>query len=742
MSAVTKVSRRSFLQTTGLAGSALVLGVRTSWSSLAPIPGLRAGSNGFEPNVWVSIGEDGVVQLIVHRQELGQGARTACCMLLAEELEVDLKDVKVVQALGDPKYGNQSTGGSTTVRLNWLPLRRAGAAAREMLVEAAARRWGVPAVECLTESGVVLHGPDRLTYGELAVDAAVLPVPDEPQLKDAADFGLIGTPQRLIDTEDMVRGAAVYGYDIDLPGLLIASVERSPVPKGSISSYDAEAARAVRDVVEVIELEPNATDLTNAGIAVLASNTWAAMRGREALKVRWEPGPLATETTEDRRTELEAITSRPGTVGRSAGDIDAAERAAERVIEAAYYAPYAVHAMMEPPVATARVEGERCEVWSSTQAPQWTAREVAGALGIPARNVDVHVPLVGGAFGRKSKPDYAVEAALLARQSGRPVKVVFTREDEIRHAFYHPESYQLLRATVDAQGHPTGWMHRSAFPAIGWTFPEGGATPSGQEMTLGLTTMPYRFPNVRIEVGKVPSSVRIGWMRSVCNIFHARAVQCFMDEVAHELGRDPVEFHMAMLGEPRILTLDGSEDEIPYDTDRPQFPYDTGRLKAVGEAAAEMAGWGRSLPARQGLGFAMHYSFYSYVAMVAHVSVSSEGELTVRRVDCALDCGPVVNPDAVEAQIQGAIAMGLTLVKYGKITLRDGAVEQSNFHDYEVIRTTEMPEVNVRIVETGTVPTGIGEPGVPAFIPAVLNAIYAATGKRIRDLPLAGQDLG
>jgi isoquinoline 1-oxidoreductase beta subunit len=688
----------------------------------------------FEPNVFVAIGEDGVVQLTVHRTEMGQGGKTACCMLLAEELDVDIADVRVVQALADPKYGRQATSGSTTVRLNWVPLRRAGAAAREMLVEAAARRWGVAASDCRTESGTVIHGPDRLSYGEVAAEAAELTVPSRPRLKAPEDFKIIGTPQRLLDTEDMVRGQAVYGYDIELPGLLIASIERSPVPKGSVRSFDATAARAVRDVVDVVELEANSTGLTNAGVAVLATNSWAAIQGRAALEIEWEPGPLATETSDARRVELERIAAEPGRIALDEGDFDGAMEGADRVIEATYFAPYAVHAMMEPPACTARVEGDRCEVWSATQGPQWTTREVAGALGIPTENVAVHVTLLGGGFGRKSKPDYAVEAAVLARETGRPVKVLWTREDEIRHGFYRAESYQVLRATLDGEGTPTGWFHRTVFPGIGWSFPEGGLPPSDGELSQGLTTMPYRFPNIRLESAGAPASVRIGWLRSVCNTFHAHAIQSFMDELAHELGRDPFDFQMELLGAPRIL-VDEDDPNSPY-------PYDTGRLRAVGEAAAEMAGWGRAMPERRGLGFAMHFSFNSYAAMVADVSVSRNGELTVHQVDVAIDCGPAVNPDAVEAQMQGAVAMGLSLAKYGKITLRDGAVEQGNFNDYPVVRMSEMPKVNLRIIQTGTVPTGIGEPGVPPTMPAIANAIFAATGKRIRDLPLAGQDLG
>lgn len=734
MSAVTKVSRRSFLQTTGLAGSALILGVRTGRAAFPSAAGGNGGTPVFEPNVFVAIGEDGVVQLTVHRTEMGQGGKTACCMLLAEELDVNIADVRVVQALADPKYGRQATSGSTTVRLNWEPLRRAGAAAREMLVEAAALRWGVSAADCRTESGAVLHGSDRLTYGELAAEAADLPVPARPVVKQPADFKVIGTPVRLLDTEDFVRGRAVYGYDIELPDLLVGSVERSPVPKGSVRRFDATAARAVPGVEAVIQLAPNATGLTNAGVAVLATNTWAAMQGRAALDIEWEPGPLATENTGSRRGELERIAAEAGRVAREEGDFGAAAAAADRIIEASYYAPYAVHAMMEPPACTARVDGDRCEVWSATQGPQWTAREVAGALGIPLDNVAVHVTLVGGGFGRKSKPDYAVEAALLAREAGRPVKVVFTREDEIRHGFYRAESYQVLRATLDADGVPTGWLHRSVFPGISWAFPEGGAPPSDGELDQGLTTMPYRFPNLRLEAAGATSSVRIGWMRSVCNTFHAQAVQSFMDELAHELGRDPFEFQMEMLGAPRIL--------VSEDNPNSPYPFDTGRLRTVGEAAAEMAGWGRSMPDRRGLGFAMHFSFNSYAAMVADVSVSQAGELKVHQVDVAIDCGPAVNPDAVEAQMQGAVAMGLSLARYGRITLRDGAVEQGNFDDYPVVRMSEMPKINLRILQGNDVPTGIGEPGVPPTMPAVTNAIFAATGRRIRDLPLAGQDLG
>jgi isoquinoline 1-oxidoreductase beta subunit len=732
--AVRKISRRDFLRTTGLSGSALVLGVHTGLAQTF-LAGPDAAT-GFEPNVFISIDEAGTVRLTVHRSEMGQGVRTSCAMLVAEELDVAWDDVEIVQATGDPKYGPQHTSGSRSIRTQWKPLRTAGAAAREMLVAAAAASWGVPAVECRTEDSRVFHPPSgrRLGYGELVAKAATLPVPENPRLKSPDEFRIIGRSMTVVDVSDMVQGKAVYGWDVALPGMLYASIERSPTVRGRAQGYDAAAARAVKGVVDVIELEANATGLTDNSVAVVAENTWAALKGRQALKVRWEHGPLPAETSADYAAELEEIGTRPGRVVREEGDFEAALAEADRVIEASYRGPYLVHAPMEPPAVTARVEGSRCEVWTPTQAPQWTRREVAAVLGIAEENVTVNVTLLGGAFGRKSKPDYSVEAAALAGKLGRPVRAAWTREDEVRHGFYRAQNFQYLKATLK-DGRITGWLHRTVFPGIGWTFDPERVGPGDGELSQGFSNNPYRIPNMRLESGAVGSSLRIGWLRSVCNTFHSFAVNSFMDELARAAGRDPVAFHLDMLGPARVLEFSDRERQSPY-------KFDTGRLGGVIREAAKMAGWGRSLPDRHGLGFAAQYSFLSYVAMAVHASVNERGQLKVHEVDCAVDCGPVVNPDGLEAQMEGAVAFGLSLALYGKITVKDGAVEQGNFDDYPVIRMNEMPRVNVSLIQTDTLPTGIGEPGVPPTAPALCNAIFAATGKRIYDLPLAGQELG
>ncbi len=564
--------------------------------------------------------------------------------------------------------------------------------------------------------------------------AASQPVPENPRLKSASEFRIVGRSQTLIDVGDITRGKAVYGWDVEEPGMLYASLERSPTVKGRPAGYDAAAAKALGGVRDVVELEAHPRGFTNAAIAVLADNSWAAMQGRKALKARWEAGPLPAETSAQYRTELAQIAARPGQVNRSEGDFEAARARAERVIEAMYQGPYLVHAPMEPPACTAVVESDRCEVWAPTQAPQWARNEIAGLLGISADNVTVNVTLLGGGFGRKSKPDFILEAVALAQKVGKPVKLAWTREDEVRHGFYRAQNCQSLEATLEGN-RVTGWRHRTVFPSIGWGFVEGGSGPSPGELSQGFTNMPYRIPNVQLEAGRIASSLRIGWWRSVCHTFHAFAVNGFMDELAHVTGRDPVAFHLEMLGAPRILEFSDRDRSNPY-------KFDTGRLSAVIKKVAEMAEWGRELPERHGLGFAAHYSFLTYVAMAMHVSVDRNNQLRVHRVDSAVDCGQVVNPDTVKAQIEGATVFGLTAALHGAITVKDGAVEQGNFHDYPMMRIAEAPKTNVHIMASDEPPTGIGEPGVPPVAPALTNAIFAATGVRIRDLPLAGQRLG
>ncbi len=734
MTRIRKIDRRDFLKATGLSGTALVLGVQLPWAR-AVTDGL-VWAESFEPSVFISLHDDGTVQLTVHRSEMGQGVRTACAMLLAEELDVAWADVTIVQATGDPKYGNQTTDGSRSVRTQWEPLRRAGAAAREMLVAAAAADWGVPASECRTEASVVIHTASdrRAAYATLVGAAAARPVPENPKLKRPSEFRIIGRPQTLLDAGDIVQGKYVFGWDVEVPGMLHASLERSPKVKGRLVGYDAAAAKAVAGVLDVVELEAHATGFTNAGVAVLADNTWAAMQGRKALNARWEAGPLPVETSSEYRTELEALAGQPGQVVRAEGDFDGARARAERVIEATYHGPYLVHAPMEPPVCTAVVGADRCEVWAPTQAPQWARGEIADMLGIAPDNVTVNVTMLGGGFGRKSKPDFILEAVALARKVGKPIKLAWTREDEVRHGFYRAQSCQRIEATVEGE-RVTGWRHRTVFPAIGWGFAPGGSRPSATELSQGFTDMPYRIPNVQLEAGQIASCLRIGWWRSVCHTFHAFAVNSHIDELAHATGQDPVAFRLAMLGAPRILEFSERDRNNPY-------KFNTGRLSAVIEKAAEMADWGRELPERHGLGFAAHYSFLTYVAMAMHVSVDRDNQLKVHQVDCAVDCGQVVNPDTVTAQMEGAVVFGLTAALYGAITVKEGAVEQGNFHDYPMMRMAEAPQTHVHIMASDEPPTGIGEPGVPPVAPALTNAIFAATGVRLRGLPLSGQKLG
>lgn len=763
---VHKVSRRAFLMQTGVAGGCLVLGVACGDDDdvpeavgSGPDGGMEGGPDGGmeggpdsgpgdDPgspgpasqatytsiDMWVSVGDDGSVQLVVPRSEMGQGARTSCAMLLAEELGCDWEDVRVMQADADEKYGDQNTDSSSTVRVFWEPLRVAGASAREMLIAAAAAQLSVDASELKAEHSSVVHAAsgDALSFAELAEAAAEQAVPSAPPLKDASDYAIIGKARHQgVDNCDIAMGKAIYGADMVLDGMLYASIDRSPTVKGSVVTYDGEAARAVTGVTDVVEIEADAMfRLYNNGIAVVAENTWAALQGRRALSAQWDPGPDMEQTAEHRETLRQTVDSE-GTVSLSAGDFDAALAAADRVFEAHYESPYVVHAPMEPLVAVADVRDGGAEIWAPTQDPQRLRADAAMQLGIEPTDVRVHVTLLGGGFGRKAQPDFALEAVAISKQVGAPVKLQWTREDEVRHGFYRPENCQRLRATFDASNAITGLGGHTAFSSLVKVFAPAGTMPLALELDQGWSNLPFRFDNLKLEHTGVSSGLRIGWWRAVCNTFHAFSVCSFLDELAQETGQDGVGIYRTLLGDARQLSFSPAP--------APDYTYDTGRLSGVIEAVADMGLWGTTVPEGEGVGFAAHMSFQSYVACALHVAVDGDKKITLKAADYAVDCGRAVHPDGIEAQVEGGMVYGLTAALFSELTVKDGAVEQSNFDTYPMLRLSHMPEVNVRIVESDAPPTGIGEPPTPPIAPALANAIFAATGERVRSLPLSAQ---
>jgi len=734
MTSVYKVTRRRFLQATaGIGATGLMLSLKPEILYARPSTDTDdTTAKIFAPSVYINITETGRVILVVHRSEMGQQVRTSMPMLIAEELEIPLDAIEIVQAQGDKKYGNQSTGGSTSVRLNYDSLRLAGATAREMLIQAAADLWGVEPAQCYAHSGKVHHPASgrSIGYGEVASAASQLPVTQTPKLKNPKDWKLLGKPQPGLDLDAMVCGTARYGSDLRLDGMRFASIERSPTVRGKLKHVKDGAAKAVRGVEAVFPLEGLAQPLnTNAGVVVVGENTWACIAGRRALEIEWDHGAQTLEDSPFFRRRLEEIIAKPCKPARTQGNYDEAKAAATRVLSATYHAPYLIQAPMEPLACTARFDGKHCEVWAPTQEPQGARQHVAQALGIDEADVTINVTFLGGAFGRKAMADFIIEAAQIAKKrEGTPIALQWTREDEIQHGFYRAENLQTIEATIDAQNQVTGWRHRSVFPTISSTFTAGATHPSDSELAMGLTNMPYRFENLQIESAGIASDLRIGWLRSVCNTFHAHSINCFVDELAEATGKDPVAFRLEWLGKPRVVELGP--------LDRP-YGQDIGRLKGVIQRAAEMASWGKPLPAGVGHGFASHFSFLSYIAMALKASLDAEGRPRVHEVNCAVDCGTVLNPDTVRAQIEGSVAFGLSLALYGRITVQNGVVEQSNFDDYKLLRLSEMPKVNVEIIDSDKPPSGIGEPGVPTVSPALANALYRVTGRRLYDLPIA-----
>jgi isoquinoline 1-oxidoreductase beta subunit len=752
---IENVSRRGVLRGLGVtAGLVLAVPVGTRRSMAAYSTGADKMPHGTvnDPKVFVSIAPDGIVTIIAARSEMGTGVRTSLPMVVADEMEADWNKVRVQQAPGDEaKYGNQDTDGSRSTRHFLIPMRQVGASARMMLEAAAAKRWNVPVTQVKAVNHEVIHvgTNQKLSYGELANDAADQPVADVStlKLKDPKDYRYIGKGRiGIVDLHDITTGKAMYGIDTRLPGLKYAVIARPPVTGGKLVSFDASDALKVSGVEQVIEVQgwpwPSKFQPLG-GVAVIARNTGAAIKGRDALKVVWDDGANASYDSVAYRKELEDASRQPGEVVRNNGDVDAAMKSAAKVVVGEYYAPHFAHASMESPVATAHVSDGKAVVWAPVQSPQGTRDDIAKTLGISPDNVTVNVTLLGGGFGRKSKCDFALEAAILSKAVGAPVKVQWTREDDIQHDFLHTVSAERIEAGLDKGGKVIAWRHRSVAPTILSTFVAGAKHQAPFELGMGLVDVPFDIPNIRCENPEAAAYTRIGWFRSVSNIPRAFAVQTMVAELAQATGRDPKDMLLELIGPARIVDIGPSvKDFWDYGEPISSYPIDAGRLRKVVELVAQKGQWGRSLPKGHGLGIAAHRSFVSYVATIVEVAVDAKGKITIPRVDTAIDCGTYVNPERIQSQIEGAAIMGLSLAKYGEITFKNGRVQQKNFDDYKVARIDEGPVVtNVYIMPPGpeTPPSGVGEPGVPPFAPALCNAIFAATGKRIRTLPIGKQ---
>ena len=740
MSQIQNLSRRVFLRNV-VSGAGLILGayLAPSFARAESNADLLVGRTTFHPNIFLGLESDGTVFIVAHRSEMGNGSRTDLPRVVADELDADWNRVRIIQAIGDPRYGSQATDASSSVRGFFDLMRQVGATARQMLLSAAAAKWSVPASECVTDLHVVVHQPThrRLTYGELATAASNLPVPrrEDVILKARTAWRYIGKDASLYDLHDICTGKAIYGMDARIEGIIYASIERPPVLGGSVVSCEDHETLRVPGVRETVRIEPftaphGAQPL--GGIAVLADSTWAAFQGREKLRVTWDHGSNSSYNTDKFKKELQESVRQPGKVRRNEGDVEAEFAKRAEVFEADYFTPHLAHASMEPPVAVADYRDGKVTVWAPTQDPQGIQQIVARLVGIKPEEVTCHVTLLGGGFGRKTFPDFAAEAAVLSKKVGRPVKVVWSREDDIKFGFYLPCAAVYLKAALDDRGKPTAWLGRSAFPPINSTF-DVSARYGSWELNNSWIEVPFDIQNIRIETRPAPAHVRLGWLRGVASNFHTFAVQSFIDELAHRAGQDPVDYRLQVFGPPRISRL-----SIPEFSTDPRYPLDIGRLRVVTEMAADKAGWGKQKFVKgQGQGIAVHRYASTYVASVVQVEVATNGEIRIPRVDTAVDIGTAVNPDNIRRQFEGSAVFGTSIGRSGEITLTNGVVNQSNFFDYPVARINEAPyQTNVHLVESLASPGGAGEPGVGVIAPALANAIFAAIGKRIRELPL------
>lgn len=723
MTTKTEIDRRSFLKATIVAGGALVFGVNLPTQTRAAerfnIPDAPAA--GFQPNAFIQIAKDGKVTIVVGQSEMGQGVMTSLPMIVADELEVDWANVSYSHGPADkaffnPAMGLQATGGSSSVKGFFGPLRKAAAQVREMLVAAAAASWNVSPDACKAENGKVIHTASgkSVAYGELLEAAAKITPSDKPKLKDPKDFKYIGKAVKRLDSPAKVNGTAIFGIDVKVPGMLTATILRSPVIGGKVKSVDDTAAKAIKGVTHVVPL--------GYGVGVIANNYANARKGRSALKVTWDDGPMATVSSETiLKSFADAAGNKKGLEAKKVGDVTAGKAKAAKTIDAVYWAPFLAHATMEPMTFTADVRSDSAEVWGGVQAQMLVQGTVAQTAGVPVEKVKVNTTMLGGGFGRRFEMDYVIDATLLSKAAGKPVKVIWTREDDTQNDFYRPGTYNKMSAGIDASGKPVFWHHRvlndaimaRAGKAFGFILKDDQLDDSSYE---GAHNLPYNFTNYQCDWVRVDTGVPVGFWRSVGSSHTGYSVECFMDELATAAGKDPLEYRLSLL-EP------------------------TSRHAGVLKLAAEKAGWNTKPAPGTGRGIAVAESFGSYVAHVAEVSVGKDGKVSVSRVVCAVDCGQVVNPDTVAAQMESSIVMGLTAALYGEITIKDGRVVQKNFNDYKMLRMNEMPKVEVHILPSTEKHGGVGEPGTPPVAPAVCNAIFAAAGKRVRSLPIKQDNL-
>lgn len=715
MMGIVNLSRRGFLKNGILVGGGLILGLYPPLRSAGGTSNPQGET--FMPNAFIRIGTNDIVTIIVNKSEMGQGVYTALPMLLAEELEVDWTKVRIEPAPVDPVYNHtewevQGTGGSTSVLSEWERLRKAGATARVMLLKAAADLWKVDPVSCRAEKGFVIHNATkrRLSYGKLVGKAAQMEPPKDVPLKEPKDFKIIGKSRRRLDTPEKTDGKAIFGIDVRIPGMLTSVVARPPVFGGKVKSFNSDKAKAVPGVKEVVEID--------SGVAVVADGFWSAHKGREALEIVWDEGPLAKLSTEGMREEYGKLAKTPGTVARKKGSAQERFLKSAKQIQAEYEVPYLAHACMEPLNCLVDLRDDHCEIWTGTQSQTLDRDSAARVAGLKPEQVQIHTTFLGGGFGRRGNPysDFVTEAVRVAKAVKKPVKVIWIREDDMRGGYYRPMWHDRIAAGLDEKGNLIAWKHTIVGQSIlgGTPFdPKGDVDPASVE---GAKEIPYEIPNILVDLHTPKIGVPVLWWRSVGHSHTAFVVESFMDEVAHAAGKDPYELRRKLLS---------------------KHPRHLGVLKL----AAEKAGWGKPLPKGRGRGIAIHESFGSFIAQVAEVSVSPAGKVHVHKVVCAIDCGRIVNPDTIKAQMESGIVFGLSAVLHGEITFKNGRVVQSNFHDYPLLSMSEMPMVEVHIVPSQEKSGGVGEPGVPPIAPAVGNAVFAAVGKRIRRLPIRSEEL-